>query len=572
MRKRDSLVASLPFGLLVLGVFIIPTVLIFAKAFEAEGGVWSQLTRSTTIQTFQRTLLIALQVTLLCIFIGIPYAVALRRARKIWRFVLLWAVVLPFLTSFLVRTYAWIVLLGNDGPVNDVLAFIGGEAARSQLLYNRTAILISMVHALLPVFILPTYAALRQVPPELRQAARTLGADRITSLLTTELRLATPGVAAGALLTFVTALGFYVTPALLGGDGDTTVPLLIDQQLRFANLGEASALAMVLVVAIILCLLAFRLVYPLELLLLPGRRELMISHRGRGKSSDRVMRVHLRRAAMRVTSQLARAPWRAIVNCFAAVLVGYFVLPLAVVIPVSFIGEPYLHFPPDTLSLRWYRSVSQDPLWRTAAINSLAVGVTATFIATFAGLPLAFALARSRISARVKGLVVLVSLLPAIVPPIVLSVGIFVWYLDVQVVGNPLALSAAHAVLGLPFIVVIATAALRDFDMRTEQAARTLGASQLRAIKTITIPIVSSAIAGALLFAFLQSFDELLIARSVAGSNGTTLPMAMWNGARQEVSPALAVVSVASILVTVLCVSVAMRAVRRRSRGAAVAR
>ncbi len=548
--------AFLPFTLLIGLVLIAPVVTFLRLAFANGFADWRAFVDSPVqIHGVIRTLFIALETTAICSVLGYAYAGALVHARRRSRALLMVVIVLPFLTSILVRSYGWIVLLGDQGPINRVLrATTGGSVA---LLYNRIGLMIGMVHIMLPFFVLPLFAVWSQVQPNLRRASRTLGANRVESFLRVDLPLTLPGAAAGALLVFITSLGFFVTPALLGGDSDVMVSQLIDRALsNEVNLNEAAVLATVLLAVVLLVLLLFRLFYPIELLFVQdaatlGSRQSRTRRRWRPRSGvvDRY-----RRTRLVATSRLSLLPWPALNGSLVALLVIFFLAPLVIVVPVAFSGDSYLTFPPHSLSLRWFESVISDGAWRQAALNSLVTGVIATLLSLCIGLPLAFGLVRSRLRARVKGAVMLVATVPVIIPVIVLALGVYAWYLDERLVGNRIALAAAQALLGVPFLTVIVVSALRDFDARLERAARSLGASATSTLRRITLPVIQRSIWAGLLFAFLQSFDELLIARAVSNVDSQTLPVKMWAGANEQISPALATVSVVSLSVTIIVV------------------
>ena len=161
-------------------------------------------------------------------------------------------------------------------------------------------------------------------------------------------------------------------------------------------------------------------------------------------------------------------------------------------------------------------------------------------------------------SQRVRSIVLVLSILPVLIPVIVLATGTYVWFLQIGAVGNVFALAAAHSTLGIPFMVVVVVSALRDFDRRTEMAARTLGASAPRTFLAITLPLLRPAILTGVLFAFLQSFDELFIALVLASPTAPTLPIKMWLATTENISPALAVVSNVFILFTLVVLGLLM--------------
>jgi putative spermidine/putrescine transport system permease protein len=164
-------------------------------------------------------------------------------------------VLLPFWTSLLVRTTAWVVLLQNKGIVNDSLIALGILQEPTQLIYNRIGVYVAMTHVLLPFMILPLYSVMRGISPSFVRAARSLGAPPTTAFLRVYLPQCLPGIGAGCLLVFVLALGYYITPALVGGAGDQMIAYFIAfYTTATINWGLASALGVVLLVAtLMLC-------------------------------------------------------------------------------------------------------------------------------------------------------------------------------------------------------------------------------------------------------------------------------------------------------------------------------
>jgi len=171
-------------------------------------------------------------------------------------------VLLPFWTSLLVRTTAWVVLLQNQGIVNEVLIWLGIVQAPVQLIYNRIGVYVAMTHVLLPFMILPLYSVMRGISPNYVRAAKSLGAPPTTAFLRIYVPQCLPGIGAGCLLVFILALGYYITPALVGGAGDQMIAYFIAfYTTSTINWGLASALGAVLLAAtLMLCALYNRLV------------------------------------------------------------------------------------------------------------------------------------------------------------------------------------------------------------------------------------------------------------------------------------------------------------------------
>ena len=199
---------------------------------------------------FLRTFLVSLAVTGLCLVIGFPVAYLLATRPPRIANLLMILVLLPFWTSLLVRTTAWVVLLQTNGVVNEILTLTGLADAPLQLVYNRVGVLVAMTHVLLPYMILPLYSVMRSIPPAHLRAAYSLGARPVTAFLRVYLPQTLPGIGAGGLLVFILALGYYITPALVGGPADQMISWFIAfYTTSTVNWGMASALGLLLLVA-----------------------------------------------------------------------------------------------------------------------------------------------------------------------------------------------------------------------------------------------------------------------------------------------------------------------------------
>ena len=196
-------------------------------------------------------------VTTAALLLGFPVAYVLARIDRAKSNLLMMLVLLPFWTSILVRTYAWMVLLGRQGLVNQFLLAIGAIDEPVQLLNTSFAVYVAMVHILLPFMILPLYSVIRGIDGNLLRAAEGLGATPLGVFRQVLLPLALPGLSAGSLLVFILALGFFITPALVGGPRDLMIAVLIQQQVELFNWPFASALAVVLLAAALLVFAGF---------------------------------------------------------------------------------------------------------------------------------------------------------------------------------------------------------------------------------------------------------------------------------------------------------------------------
>lgn len=216
-----------------------------------------------------RTFWIAALVTFACACIGFPYAMIAASLSGWKRDLMLGAVLLPLWTSLLVRTAAWFILLQERGLINELLQTIGLINSPLPLIFNRTGVIIAMTHVLLPFMVLPIYSVLITIPKNLMPAAASLGAPPLRAFLRVLLPLSLRGVASGSLLVFISAIGYYITPALIGGPGDQMISSIIAfYATGSANWGMAGALGIVLLVATLLLYSVYARISAEE----PGRR------------------------------------------------------------------------------------------------------------------------------------------------------------------------------------------------------------------------------------------------------------------------------------------------------------
>jgi len=240
----------------------------------------------------------------------------------------------------------------------------------------------------------------------------------------------------------------------------------------------------------------------------------------------------------------------------------YLVFPILIVIPLSFSSGTYLSFPPPGFSLHWYQNFFGRSDWLDAAYLSIWIGGAVMCLATVLGAPAAIALVRSRFPG--KNLLVGFIISPLIAPVIVLAIGIYFFYARLGLVGNPFGLVIAHTCLAVPFVVINVSAALQGFDERLEHAAMNLGATPWRTFWQVTFPIIRPGVFAGALFAFISSFDELVVALFVSGSTAVTLPRKMWESIRFEIDPTIAAVSTILVVLTGL-MFLSAELLRRRS-------
>ncbi len=237
---------------LVVVLVVLPVAWMFLLSFVEKGDLSlahyaRMLTYSSYSNILVTTLRISAIVTAICVLVGYPVAYLIAQLPGRLALVLISLIIIPFWTSVLVRTYAWLVLLTDNGPINSALMTLGVTDGPVSLLFNETGTIIGMVHIMLPFFVLPVYAVIRSFDWTLMQAASSLGAPPASGFFRVFLPLSLPGVLAGAVLVFVQCLGFYVTPAVLGGGKVTMVSMKIASNIQqYFDWGAASALGVVL--------------------------------------------------------------------------------------------------------------------------------------------------------------------------------------------------------------------------------------------------------------------------------------------------------------------------------------
>ena len=243
-------------------------------------------------------------------------------------------------------------------------------------------------------------------------------------------------------------------------------------------------------------------------------------------------------------------PQRSSFGLSAYVVFACFVLltPIVIVCILSFGGEGYLHFPPTSFSLRWFEAFFGDTRWRQSLLSSTLIALIACIIATAIGFIAAYALVRGEM--RAKKFVLSLMLLPIIVPTVIAAIAMYFLTAKLGLVGNTLWIGFCHAVIALPVVLLILLASLQGVDINLERAALSLGASRTRVFFKVVVPIAWPGVVSAALFAFLTSFDELVISIFLAGARAQTLPVRIWNSLHLEIEPVIAAAATFLIGVT----------------------
>lgn len=555
-----------PGGIFLAVLFIVPLAGLLLLSLGMPDWTLAHFLRigdnAAYVAALRNTLEISVSVTALAFVLGYPIAYALTTGGPVLRTLLMVAVVLPYFTSVLARTFAWIVLLGRSGVVNETLLQLGWISQPIPLLYNRFGVIVGMTHIIMPVVILPMCTVMSGIDQRLLRAARASGASPLAAFLTIFLPLSLPGVMAGVLLAFIYCLGFYITPALLGGLSDFTITMAISSQVvEQLDWSFASALSMVLLVAVLAMLWIGSRFFPIEKLL------------GVSDGNSRSKTVSRRQVGaqwlMRVGSAAnALDPWLPSmkglgVTTVASFLAVLLLLPVGIVAYLSFSASPYFVFPVPGYSLRNYHAYLSDPLWLRATFTSIRVALMAASIGTLLGGMFAFGLSRGGI--RRRGPLIALVLSPIILPTIVVAVATYFVMVRVGLQGTEFGLALGQAVHAMPYVVVIVVANLRDLNPTYERAARSLGAGPLATFRTIIAPLVMPAFIVAAFFAFLSSFDDVVYVLFLGVGRLATLPMRMWDGIRQDISPTISAVATLQMVFAAIVIVAGALLGRRKS-------
>lgn len=247
----------------------------------------------------------------------------------------------------------------------------------------------------------------------------------------------------------------------------------------------------------------------------------------------------------------------------------FLIAPILVIIPLSFNVQPYftytremLTFDPAGYSLRWYEDFFSSRQWMMSIRNSVIIGILATLVATVLGTIAALGLSRKEMPFR--GLIMGILISPMIVPLIISAAGMFFFYSSVGLASTFPGVILAHAALGIPFVIITVTATLVGFDHSLTRAAASLGADPTTTFRRVTFPLIMPGVISGALFAFITSFDEVVIVLFVAGVEQRTIPREMWSGIREQISPTILAVATVLVLFSIALLTT-IELLRRRS-------
>ena len=511
-----------------LGLFFVwPSLLVLSGSLSGSEGPFSQyaqyLSSAAYMRILWRTLFAALTVSTLCLLIAYPFAYLMSQVRGRLLAVLTGIVLISFFTSVMVRSFAWIVLMQRNGIIDRLVQAIGLD---SFVLRGSTlGVTIAMVQIMLPFMIFPLYSTMVGIDSRLLTASRSLGANGLTTFWRVYWPLTLPGVVSGWVIVFITSLGFYVIPGLVGAPQEQLLSQLIYTLINgVLNIPLASA------ASVLLLLMALIVVIPA-----------MTRFDVTGGS---VAKFGQARDATRSPS--------ALVHGWAVLVCALLLLPSLVVIPLSLPGNASFAFPPTSWSLRWYQNFFTNPAWYGALVSSLQVGA----LTMLASILLAFcaALGSRRLPSGWRALLRSFVLAPRIVPGIIIAIAIYGLFLVWGLSATSAGFVIAHTVLALPFAFIPIMAAIDQFDTRLEQASASLGGNRLTTLIRVMLPMIAPGVLTGGLFAFVISFDEVVVSLFISGPDLRTLPVQMYRSITTDVDPTIAAASTMLLVLTTLLV------------------
>lgn len=534
--------------------FAEPNILGFPK-YGWHPGNYSYIFRSYYVPVLVRTVLFAGGATLACLLIALPTAYTIARYGGRRRNLLIAIFVLPWFVDYLVRIYAWVVMLAPAGIVNGFLHRLGVSGDPPVTLLNTWyAVLGGLTYSYFPFMVLPIYAALEALDPSVIEAGKDLYGARAATFRRVTWPMARAGVIAGCVLVFLPSVGDFATAQLLGGPRNYMLGNLIADQFDGGDWTIGAAMTVVvmsgLLIGILFSLRASRL------------RSSPQGSAGRGQIAVPERRRHGRRG--RGPLDRPRGLWIA-----TWVTAAWLLLPIAVVVIFSFNNGRSL-IALQGFSLRWYRDVAADPSMRGSVGVSLQIALATTLFATTLGTLAAFGIARSH--SRWARVVQGTAALNLVAPEIATGVALLLLFTQINLPLSNAAIVLGHVTFCIPFVAAIVGGRLAGLSGEVEEAAMDLGATRWKAVRYAALPQLWPAITAASMLAFVLSFDDFVTSFFVSGVGTPTLPVRIYSMLRFGVSPAVNAIGTFMIVIAMTLGLAALAVLRsRNSRPASIA-
>lgn len=549
-------------SLLVIAFFL-PLATVVPQIWADGGASLAQALSPIYLRVARNTLVISLITTGVTLLVAYPLAWLISRASGVRRILLILLVLVPFLTSVLVRTFSWIVILGREGLINSLLTTIGVVPQPLEMLFTTGSVVVALVHVTIPLMVFSLVTVMQRIDDRVLLVAESLGASRAAGFVRIILPLTVPGIRSGAVLVFLYSMASFIAPAVLGGIDQTMLAQVIQSQIESGyNWSLAASLGLVLAVIAIAVVALMSLLARWATPYLHDRRNTMARPVPQ-ETDTQVLREPLASRHLLPPRLLRglRVVGRVAARLYLPVVTLFLLLPLVVLVPVSFSSDNTIVFPPRGFSLTWYEAVMTDPAWTNAALTSLRIGIIVAIAATILGVLLVLGLGRHRTA--VSGFIESVVMAPLSVPAVVFALGAYLAYTQVfrwtsqqvRLTDSEIGIIIAHSVLVLPFAFLLAAASYSGIDQRLERAAASLGAKPVNVLTKVVLPLMAPGLMASVLLCFLQSFDESVVSLFLSGLRVSTLPRLLWDGVRFGTTPEVAVVSVLLLVLTCVVVS-----------------
>ena len=519
--------ALIPGGLWLLVFFAAPFVLVLAVSFgtPAElGGAnygwypenYSRVFDPLFLPVLLRSVLYALATVVLCLLLGYPVAYYIARFGGRRKQILIALVVVPFFVNYLIRTYAWVALLSDEGVVNGLL----GESIR--FLNTPWAVILGLVYGYLAFMILPVYAALDRMDPALIEAGKDLYGTEWRTFVHVTWPTTFQGVLAGSVLVFLPSVGDFVAAQLLGGPETYMVGNLIQQQFFGA---EDWPFGGALTVVMMLFLLVFMIFY-------------------------------LRSAAREDEGRDMRA-----LRLYTGAFYAFMFLPLAVVVLFSFNSvRSVQNF--EGFSLQWYEAFLDSESLRGSLVASLEIALATMLVSTVLGTLLAFGLVRAR--TWYSGSANVLMLIPLVTPEIVAGVSALLLFSQIGMRLSLLTIAIAHVTFSISYVTVVVRARLAALNPEVEQAAMDLGATRMQTFRLVVLPALWPAVLAAGLLVFALSFDDFVLSYFTTGESPQPLPVRIWSAIRFGVTPTINAIGTLMLAISLAAIALALFLQRER--------
>ncbi len=559
-----------PVTILLLLAFALPLLAIVPEAFGGDAaGRFMRIFDSPVYRTvIWTTVRISLEATVITLVVSFPLAWIWSRATGVKALLLGLLVLVPFLTNVLVRTFAWLAILGQHGLVNATLLDLGLISQPLPLLFSETAVGLALVNASIPMMVFALVSVLRRIDGRILLAAHTLGANPVRAWIGVVVPLAIRGIQSGVTIVFLFTMASFIAPAFLGNQRQQMLAQVVQSEIDIGAdwaLAAALGITLAVVATIIVTALSSGARY-LSRWQRPGLVPLTLPQEHVEQADTSLLRrpVELPPSRLHILAGF-RVGARLVEPIYLCVISVFILLPLVVLIPVSFSSAEVLIFPPPGYSLRWFETIFGSQEWIAAALTSLRIGA-ATCVATLVIATLTVLGFGRHFCYQRSADALLLS--PLTVPSVVFALGAYLAFARVGLVDTETGIIIAHTVLIFPIVYLVVSATYSSIDHWLSLAAASLGANPWRIFRTIVFPLLLPGLGVGALLAMLLSFDESVASIFLSNLSVKTLPRKLWEGIRFNTSPESAAVSVVLLGVTCAVVVIGMVVVLGRRKNA----